>query len=382
MSEHETRPEPQQNVERRGGIKLGSVSGVPIYLNGYWFILAGLIIISYGQILDRPSSGFSSGTAYTVATAFVVCLLLSVLLHELGHALTARRFRIRVRAITLDMLGGYTEMEADSPSARADLLVSLAGPVVSAVLGLGSLGAAVVLPEGVAHELAAQLAFSNIIVAVFNSLPGLPLDGGRVLRAGVWAVTGDQNLGSRVAGWVGRAVAVGAVLAVALAFRAGYVGILGVVFTFVVALSMWQGATAAIRHGRVAARVPGIDLRKLVRPVFVVAAGTPLSEAARRVAEAGMIGSDVAVADSSGRLIALVAEQAAAAVPPDRRPWVPVDSVARTLDPGRTLAADLAGDEVLRAVRTHPAETYLVVSGETVVGVLHTADLARSLTAR
>jgi hypothetical protein len=59
-----------------------------------------------------------------------------------------------------------------------------------------------------------------------------------------------------------------------------------------------------------------------------------------------------------------------------------VDSVARTLDPGRTLAADLAGDEVLRAVRTHPAETYLVVSGETVVGVLHTADLARSLTAR
>jgi Zn-dependent protease len=380
MSEHETRPE--QAAEPRGAIRLGSVRGVPIYLNGYWFLLAGLIIITYGQILDRPSSGFSAGTAYVVAAAFVVCLLLSVLLHELGHALTARRFGIRVRAITLDMLGGYTEMEADSPNARADLLVSLAGPVVSAVLGLGALGAAVVLPDGVANELAGQLAFSNIIVAIFNSLPGLPLDGGRVLRAGVWAVTGDQNLGSRVAGWVGRVVAVGAVLAVALAYRSGYVGLVGLIFTFVVALTMWQGATAAIRHGRVAARVPSIDLRKLVRPVFVVSAGTPLSEAARRVVEAGMSGADVAVTDSSGRLIALVAEQAAAAVPPERRPWVPVDSVARTLDPGRTLAADLAGDEVLRAVRTHPAETYLVVSGETVVGVLHTADLARALTAR
>src|SRR6185436_7977620 len=106
MSEHETRPgarpddraQSQQDpsADRRGGVQLGRLFGVPVYLNGFWFVLAGLIVITYGNILaGRPD--FTTGTAYTVAGAFVVCLLISVLLHELGHALTARRFHIRVR---------------------------------------------------------------------------------------------------------------------------------------------------------------------------------------------------------------------------------------------------------------------------------------------
>ena len=135
----------------------------------------------------------------------MVCLLGSVLLHELGHALTARRYGIGVRGITLELLGGYTEMDRDAPSPRVDLLVSLAGPAVSARARRWPRSPPpLALPDGtLADQLAFQLAVSNVIVAVFNSLPGLPLDGGRALRAAVWALTRDRHLGTEVAGWVG-----------------------------------------------------------------------------------------------------------------------------------------------------------------------------------
>ena len=186
--------------------------GVPVYLRASWLLLA----VDRGRPV-RPGRAAgccrSSATVggYALAVGFVLCLLLSVLLHELGHAIVARRYGIGVRAITLELLGGYTEMESDSPNARADLLVSLIGPIVSGVLGAGRRWrSGSLLPDRtILDQLAFQLAWSNLIVAVFNALPGLPLDGGRALRAIVWAVTGDRHTGSRVAGWIGRGVAAG-----------------------------------------------------------------------------------------------------------------------------------------------------------------------------
>ena len=99
----------------------------------------------------------------------------------------------------------------------------------------------------------------------------------------------------------------------------------------------------------------------------------------RQLSERDVPDTVLAVADAGGQVVALVYDQAAAAVPVERRPWVPVDSVARTLEPGRTLPADLAGEDVIRAVQANPAPVYLVVSGDGVVGVLRTADLARLL---
>src|SRR5262249_28822079 len=150
---------------------------------------------------------------YAFAVGFALCLLLSVLLHEIGHAVVARHYGIPVRAITLEVLGGYTEMESDSPHARADLAVSTIGPIVSAVLGVGPLAASIALPkETVISQLAFQLAWSNLAVAIFNALPGLPLDGGRALRAVVWGITGNKHMGTTVAAWSGRVLAVGLLL--------------------------------------------------------------------------------------------------------------------------------------------------------------------------
>jgi Zn-dependent protease len=353
---------------------------VPVYLRFSWLLLAIPVTALYAQVAQRMLPDLPVTGQYAVGIGFALCLLLSVLLHELGHAVVAQRFGIKVRAITLELLGGYTEMESDSPRAGVDLLVAIIGPIISAVIGVGALVATLFLPQHtIGYQLAFQLAWSNLIVAVFNALPGLPLDGGRALRALVWAATGNRNTGSTVAGWIGRGVA-------ALTFAAGaaltYLGsfnVISLLFTAMVALTLWQGATIAIAQGRLAARLPRLNLRQLLRPIFAVATGTPLSEAIRRATEAGRADASLAVADTSGRVIALVHDQAAAAVPPERRPWVPVDSVARTLDPGRTLAVDLNGEDVIRAVQANPSPTYLVVSGDDVLGVVRTADLARLL---
>lgn len=370
---------------RPAGFRLGRVFGVPVYLRYSWLLLAVGVVILYAQVAHRMLPQLNTAGEYAIATGFLLCLLLSVLLHELGHALVARHYRIGVRAITLELLGGYTEMESDSPSPKADLFVSIIGPIISGVLGVAALGVYAVLDTGtVASQLAFQIAGSNIIVAVFNALPGLPLDGGRALRAVVWAISGNRNTGSVVAGWIGRGVAV-LTLGVGLLFTYSQgTNLFSLALITLVAVTLWQGATASIAQGKLAGRLPRINLRQLSRPIFAVPSGTPLAEAIRRLSESPAPDASLAVADAGGKVVALVHDQAAAAVPVERRPWVPVDSVARTLDPGRTLPADLAGEDLIRAVQANPAPVYLVVSadgvsGDGVVGVLRTADLARLL---
>jgi Zn-dependent protease len=368
---------------RRSGLTVGRVAGVPVYLNASVLLLAALVTVMYGEFV-RTQLPLTQPAAYAVGFGFVLFLLGSVLLHELGHALTARRFGIGVRGITLELLGGYTEMDRDAPSPRVDLLVSLAGPAVSLALGLLAAGTAVVLPDRtLLNEVAFQLAVSNLLVAVFNALPGLPLDGGRALRAGVWAATHDRYLGTEVAGWFGRAVALGTAAVVVLLAVLGLRSPFGLALLLLVALTLWQGAGQAIRVARVSRRFPLVDLSRLARPILSVPSGTPLAEAQRRGAAlaggADGAGPPLGVTDSSGRLVALVEPAAAAAVPLERRPWVAVDVVARTIEGLARMPVDLTGEQVVETVQRHPGEQYVVTSGEDVVGVLRLADLAQLL---
>ncbi|MEV4482802.1 site-2 protease family protein [Micromonospora coxensis] len=364
---------------RRTGLTVGRVFGVPLRVNVSMLLLTLLITVMYAQFardrLDLPPLG-----GYLIGLGFVVSLLGSVLLHELGHALTARRHGIGVRGITLELLGGYTEMDSDAPTPRVELLVSLAGPAVSAVLGAVGVGLTLALPTGtLAHQLALQLALSNVVVAIFNMLPGLPLDGGRALRAAVWAATRDRHRATEVAGWVGRAVAVGTAGLVVLLTVERLLVPLALPLMLLVAVTLWRGAGQSIRYARISRRVPSIDLARLARPVFGVPTGTPLAEAQRRHAEQAPPGAAVTVLDSSGRTVALLDPAAADAVPAPRRPWLAVDAVARPLAQLPTLPAGLDGERVMEVVQAHPAARYVVTAGEDVVGVLHIADLAQVL---
>ncbi len=365
-----------------GGRPVGHVLGIPVHANGSMVLLALLVTVVYGNYASAEL-GLGQPWAYLIGLGFVVCLLGSVLLHELGHAVIARRNGIGVRRITLELLSGWTEMERDAPNPRVDAAVSLAGPLVSLLLGGVATGAALVLAEDtVPGQIAFQLAVSNVLVAVFNVLPGLPLDGGRALRAALWALLKDRNRATVVAGWAGRVLAFGTAVAVLAAYQIGILTLFGMVFVLLVTLTLWHGAGQSIRLGRMTGRFPLIDLGRMARPLLKVPAGTPLGEAQRRRAEDPRPDVVLAVADSGGTLTALVDPVAAERVPVDRRPWVSVESVSRSRDALTSLPVGLTGEQVVRALQAHPGAQYLVTAGEDVVGVLRVADVAAVLEPR
>src|SRR4249919_340443 len=177
-------PGPQQPSP---GVRIARPFGIPVFISPYWFLIAGLFVFLYarGLVASVPDS-----LRYPVAAAFVVLLYASVLVHELSHSLVARGFGLPVRRILLYPLGGFSEIEREPPTPGREFLVSAAGPAISLVLAAGGYALARVIPDdGVLRVLFAQLFFANLLVGVFNLLPGLPLDGGRMLRAGVWKVT-------------------------------------------------------------------------------------------------------------------------------------------------------------------------------------------------
>ena len=383
MDDYRATPPDSPPAERRSGIPLGRLFSVPVHLSPSWLLLAALVTLTYGQFLGGGRDPLPPHAAYAIGFGFVVCLVVSVLLHELGHALTSRRFGIGVRGITLEMLGGFTEMEREAPRPGVELLVSLAGPLVSLVLGLISAGAAAVLPSGtIGEQFAVQLALSNIVVAVFNALPGLPLDGGRALQAAVWAFSGDPNLARRVAGWAGRGIAAATFVLAVFLYTRGVLQIFGFAFTVLVAVFMWTGAGQAIRHGQAVARLPQLDARELARPIVAVGAGTPLSEAQRLAGQSGLRDPVIAVVDPGGSLVGLLSDAAARAVPEPRRPWVAIGDVSRTIDAAHVLSGHLRGTDLLHAIRADPGGDYLVVSGEDVHGVLRGADIISLLEPR
>ncbi|MEU0570096.1 site-2 protease family protein [Nonomuraea sp. NPDC005983] len=359
---------------------MGRPFGIPVYVSWTWFIVAAFITWTFGpQVLDRLP-GLDTVAAYAVAFVFAVLLYVSVLLHELAHSVLAKWFGLPVRRITLYLLGGVSEIEQEPPTPGKEFLVAAAGPVLS--LGLGGLGLLadifVVNGGGIAEVLVWQLWVANLIVGVFNLLPGLPLDGGRMLRAGVWKLTSNPGSGTVAAAWGGRGLAVLLVaLPIAMSLMSGQeVDFGNLVWPLVLASFIWLGATQSLRMARIRARIPQVNARALARRAIPVTAETPLSEALRRAAESRA--GAIVVVDHEGRPVAIVHEAAVQATPEHRRPWVDVGSMAKALEPSLVLAADLEGEPLIDAMREAPAGEYLLVErGGEIYGVLATADVNR-----
>jgi Zn-dependent protease len=368
--------------EPGGGFLLGRPFGVPVYVSPTWLIVAVLITVSFAPFVESQVAGLGS-LAYVVSFAFAVLLYLSVLVHELAHSVVALRFGLPVRRISLYLLGGVSEIEKEAPSPGREFLIAIAGPVLSLVLG--GIGFAVVQalePGTVVHLLVLQVGGANLLVGVFNLLPGLPLDGGRLVQAGVWKVTGRRLTGITVAAWTGRAVAVLILLLpiVVLPLLGRSPDLLQVLWAALIAAFVWSGAGAALRSAHVRERLPALYVRSLTRRAIPVSGDLPLGEALRRLNEAGARG--LVVVDGSGRPTALVSEAAVKATPEQRRPWVQVASLGRSIEPGLVLEAELAGEELIEALRETPATEYLVVEpGGEVYGVLATSDIEQAFAA-
>jgi Zn-dependent protease/predicted transcriptional regulator len=193
----------------QGSFKLGTLAGIDIRLHYTW--LLAFFLIAWSLALGYfPMAGDQGGpiTAAILGAVAALLLFVSVLLHELGHSLVARALGLRVDNITLFIFGGVSNITREPSSARDEFLISVVGPLVSLVLAGLFWSIGLLLPSGsTASALVAYLASTNLLLGLFNIVPGFPLDGGRVLRSIVWAVTGDMARATRSASYVGQAVA-------------------------------------------------------------------------------------------------------------------------------------------------------------------------------
>lgn len=364
-----------------GTWRIGQIGGVDVLVRSSWLLVAALIAVLLAPRVEQVQPGLG-GWKYVAGLAFAVLLYLSVLLHEMSHALMAKRYGLPVRSITLHFLGGVTEIEGEPDTPRREFGVSVVGPLTSVAVGLAFLALWFVTPEGLLSMAVEGLAGANLIVGVLNLLPGLPLDGGRVLRAAVWKVTGSACRGTIVAGWGGRVVAL-----LALAWPMLQPTLLNrppdlvdYLLAFVIATFLWGGASAAIVSARLRRKLPALQARSLGRRAIAVPHDLPLAEAVRR-AQQEQAGS-IVVLDQHGRPSGIVSEAAVLATPEDRRPWLSVEAVSRTIEPGLLLSADLGGEPLVRAMQRTPATEYLLLESDgSVYGVLVADDVDRAFAA-
>jgi Zn-dependent protease/CBS domain-containing protein len=194
---------------KRHTIPLGSLFGIPLELDLSWFLIFALLtwIMAVGYY-PAEFKNWSTATYWVLGAVTSVMLFVCVVLHELGHSLLARRYKIRVQRITLFIFGGVSQITAEPPSASAEFWISIAGPLVSFALALIFTAGQLLFPAASPPlALAKYLAFINGTLALFNLIPGFPLDGGRVLQAIIWGATRNFDRAARIAIMAGRFIA-------------------------------------------------------------------------------------------------------------------------------------------------------------------------------
>jgi Zn-dependent protease len=288
-----------------GAWRLGRLVGVDVLIRPSLLLMGGALVLLFGRRFDDRTDA----NPYVLATAFVLALYVSVLIHELAHVAVARGFRMRVHSVTLHLLGGETLIEGESRRPSQELAVSIAGPASSLAIGLACFAVEPAL-SGTSADVVEAVAQVNILVAIFNMLPGLPLDGGRVFRAIIWQLTGREETGIRIAAWIGRVTAV-AVVAYALTRSDESSFQIDLVISILVGWFLWQGAGEALSNAGRSARINALDARSIGFP---------------------------------------------GATPPPN---------------AEQLSADLHGAELLKAMAARPAEAYALIEADgTVYGVL------------
>lgn len=341
--------------------------------------LLGVGLLAYLWIPAFTIEG--SWSPWLLAGAFALLLSLATLVHEFAHALVARAFGFPVHRVVLQLLGGVTHFERTRQAPLAEAAVAVAGPLATfAVAGVSYAFAQVLDPFSAGAAVARAMTWANMVIGIYNSLPGIPLDGGNVLRCLIWAATGSEQRGTLVAGWVGRGLALLTILTpVALSV---FFGIQPDVVVYLVAgllaAMLYSGASAQLRAVELRAKAGSLTAGSLARRAIPVDRDTPLAEAIRRAGVAGA--GALVVVDPRGVPVAIGQNDAIAAVPEQRRPWVTMSSVSRPIDVDAAISRDLAGTELLAEVARRGRGELLVLDDQgRVFGVLLAMDLDAAL---
>ena len=369
-------------ARRREGIPLGRIAGVPVVLAYSWFVIAAFTVIVYGPVLaqNNPALGVS---AYVVAFAYAVLLLISVLVHELAHALTAKIYGWPTQKIVLNLWGGHTQFESFTASPGRSVLVALAGPAANFVLAGGAWLVLGTLHLGSVAEILTNIfMWANFLIGVFNVLPGLPLDGGRLVESIVWKATGSQAKGTVAAGWGGRII----VLAIAFWFILRPV-VAGedpdfslLMITVLVGSFLWMGASAAIQQGTLRGRLPLVSAAALSTP----AAGLPATGTVQDALALGAAaGTSVVVCGPDGRPQGVVDPAALASVPGAVAAATPVTAVSFPLAPGAYVPEWSKGQELIQFLSQVEGRHYAVVDHNgTVTGLLTQEAVLAAMTGK
>lgn len=359
----------------RSGLMLGRVAGIPLLLTPSWWLGAVVVTALYAPLVHGLLPGSGIPLTVVLAATLATLLAISVLAHELGHCAAARVLGIPVHRVRLYLLGGVSELARRPANPREESLVALAGPAVSVLLALAAGAGWWALRPGTAiWLLVAELAVANAAVALFNLLPGLPLDGGRALRAAVWAATGRRRTGTTAAVVGAGVVAAGmlgwATLSV-LQHAAGawlQVGVCLLVAWFVAI-----GAGTEV-DAEQATWPAGLDPATLVRPVLQLPAESPVADALAAAAGRGVV---LVRADgiAAGLLDPARAEQLAA-----RFPRRPAHHAAEPIRPESVVSEHEPGRQLLDRLQ-HTAQQQLLVidAGSRPVGVLCRDDVIHAL---
>jgi Zn-dependent protease/predicted transcriptional regulator len=369
--------------------QIGRALGIPIRVHASWFLVFLLLTwtLSTGY-LPEELPGLSPARYWAMGGVAALLLFLSVLLHELGHSYVALRYRIPIERITLFIFGGVAHMRKEAPTPRAEFLIAVAGPIVSFVLGaacfgLTALAESIQSPRDVQGlvMLGALLGMVNLQLGLFNLIPGFPLDGGRVLRAGLWAWGKDFYRATQQAAVVG--LGFGAVLAVL-----GLTVLVGVLMgkldasmasngSWVVFIGMFLFAAALASRRQAAFRqtlatVPVRDL--MVRTVMSIPAQCSLDEAVTQYFQPYGHGSFPVV--DGGQLAGLITVDEIQAVPSAMWPWRQVGQVMRPLSPSLIVGPDVSVIQAMECMAQDGWDQLVVMQDGQIAGLVTQSAIA------
>jgi Zn-dependent protease len=359
-----------------GNFSIGKVGGIEVRLN--WSLIVVVVLVAWsleGGVFPSTNPGLSHGTYIAMGIVAAVLFLASILLHELGHSLVARREGIEVDSITLWLFGGVSQFKGRFKSPGDEFRVAFTGPLVSIVLGVVFVLIALAhLPSSV-DGVAAWLGYINLILAVFNLLPAAPLDGGRVLHSVLWGVKGDYNWATRIASDVGQAfaylfIALGLVMFV---FQGSFSG----AWLAFVGWFLLQGAKAEARYAATEEALGGARVRDLmVRHPVTVDADSTIGQFMDEVAWSRRF-TTYPVLDGA-KPVGLLAFASVAAVPRSEWDTRGVRDAMIPLAQVPLLTQDERAVDAL-AELSAGANRGLVVDNEHLAGLLSITDLARAL---
>ncbi|HEY1566275.1 MAG TPA: site-2 protease family protein [Solirubrobacteraceae bacterium] len=378
-------------LRRSTSIKLFDAFGLRVGVDGSWFIVLFLMIfVLSGPFRDTLHS--SDGVAYMTTVVSVLLLFASLIVHELGHALVARRQGIAVEKIDLNLFGGFTQMSRDTASPGEDFKVAIAGPLATfgvillclaidlPIVGASRLGHAVVLDSSIRITPVllslSWLLLMNVLLLAFNILPAFPLDGGRVARSIVWRLTGDKRRGTVVASRIGQGLAL--VLAGIGLWWTVSGSSFGGVWLLALAYLMWQSCRAALAQSALAERIEGVRVADIMdtHPV-AIPAQTPVTQAVDeffvRYRQAWL-----PVVDDTGHLLGIARQERAQASIDGGEAWLTTAAVLESDGaPGWQVQEDRPISELLASETLGRLGALVAVDAEGVLRGVVTVDQVR-----